>query len=203
MDKIFLFNGLNDSEKHEACKLLKATKKFKKGEIIYSAENFSNAIGYIINGKAVAVSNNGSLLHMNTFLEGSCFGVAALFGESEQYVSSIVAKTDCEIQFITEAELQKIFSLFPICSVNYIKFLSEKIRFLNKKLDMLSRPSAEDTVLNYLTTNSDQNGIAKIPKNITLVAKTLGLGRASVYRSLDSLESKGKILRENNSIKVI
>lgn len=203
MDSIFLFNGLTENEKDEAKKLLDSTKKFKKGEIIYSAENFNNAIGYIINGKAFAVSNNGSSLHMNTFLKGSCFGVAALFGDNEQYVSSIVAKTDCEIQFISENELQKIFKLFPICSVNYIRFLSEKIRFLNKKLDMLSRPLAEDTVLNYLTTNMDQDGKAKIPKNITLVAKTLGLGRATVYRCLDSLENKGKILRENNYIKVI
>ena len=38
---------------------------------------------------------------------------------------------------------------------------------------------------------------------MTLLAKTLGLGRATLYRSLDNLERDGIILRENNNIKVI
>lgn len=203
MREIFLFKGLNESEFEHATAVLSSPVTFKKGEIIYSSEHFKSAIGYILKGKAVAVANNGSLLHMNTFEEGSCFGVAALFGESNQYVSSILAKRDCEIQFITEEELQKLFALYPICSINYIKFLSEKIRFLNKKLDMLSRPSGEDTVYNYLSSQRDDDGIAQIPKSMTLVAKTLGIGRATLYRSLDALEIKGKILRENKIIKVI
>lgn len=203
MREIFLFKGLNESEFEHATAVLSSPVTFKKGEIIYSCEHFKSAIGYILKGKAVAIANNGSLLHMNTFEEGSCFGVAALFGESNQYVSSILAKRDCEIQFITEEELQKLFALYPICSINYIKFLSEKIRFLNKKLDMLSRPSGEDTVYNYLSSQRDDDGIAQIPKSMTLVAKTLGIGRATLYRSLDALESKGKILRENKIIKVI
>ena len=68
---------------------------------------------------------------------------------------------------------------------------------------MLSRPSGEDTVYNYLSSQKDDDGIAQIPKSMTLVAKTLGIGRATLYRSLDALEIKGKILRENKIIKVI
>lgn len=203
MKEIFLFNGLTDTEAEKAISSLQAPKRFNKGDVIYSAESFSHAIGYILNGKAVAVANNGSLLHMNTFEKGACFGVAAVFGSETDYVSSVIAKSECEILFITEEELEKIFSLFPVCSINYIKFLSEKIRFLNKKLDMLSRPCAEDTVYNYLSSSKGADGVAKIPKSMTLVAKTLGIGRATLYRSLDALENKGKILRENNYIKVI
>lgn len=203
MKDLFLFDGLNETECEKAVAIPKKPVTYKKGEIIYSSEHFSHAIGYVLKGKAVAIANNGSMLHMNAFEKGSCFGVAALFGESEQYVSSIIAKCDCEIQFITEDELQKIFAHYPICSINYIKFLSEKIRFLNKKLDILSRPCGEDMVYNYLCSLKDQNGISQIPKNMSLVAKTLGIGRATLYRSLDSLENKGKILRENNYIKVI
>lgn len=203
LKELFLFNGLTVTDAEKAISLVQAPKHFKKGDVIYSAESFSHAIGYILSGKAVAVANNGSLLHMNTFEKGACFGVAAVFGNETDYVSSVIAKSECEILFITEEELEKIFSLFPVCSINYIKFLSERIRFLNKKLDMLSRPCAEDTVYNYLSSSKDADGIAKIPKSMTLVAKTLGIGRATLYRSLDALENKGKILRENNYIKVI
>ena len=40
-------------------------------------------------------------------------------------------------------------------------------------------------------------------KSMTLLASGLGLGRATLYRSLDTLQEKGIILRENNIVKVI
>ena len=59
-----------------------------------------------------------------------------------------------------------------------------------------------NTVLKYLTLSADENGYAAIPKSMTELASMLGLGRASLYRSLESLEKRGIIIRENNRIKV-
>ena len=78
-----------------------------------------------------------------------------------------------------------------------------EIRFLNNKLSVISCPDAEDTVLKYLSSSSDSDGYAVIPVSMTMLAKMLGLGRASLYRSLDALEQSGNIIRENNKIKVI
>ncbi len=202
--KLFIFDGLNDEQIQNAVHEFTNTKKFKKGEIIYSAEHFSNALCVLLSGKAVAFTNNGSRLCMNNFEVGDCFGAAALFGNEDCYVSTVSAKTDIEILFITEIELQKLFSKYPDTAINYIKFLSDKIRFLNKKLDVLSCATTEDTVLYYLSSVADSDGYAKIPdNNMTRLAKTLGLSRASLYRSFDSLERDSVILRENNLIKVI
>ena len=176
---------------------------FKKNEVIYSADRFPDAIGYVVSGYAVAVTNNGHNIHMRSFEKGCCFGVAAIFGGNENYVSTITAKSDTEILFVTENELKNIFLKYPQTSVNYIEFLSDKIRFLNKKLSVISCGSAEDTVLKYLQTVADSENNAIIPKSMTLLAKTLGMGRATLYRCLEGLEKQGIILRENNIIKVI
>ena len=104
---------------------------------------------------------------------------------------------------ITEEKLTEFFVSCPKTAVNYITFLSDRIRFLNDRLSVLSCPSAEDTVLAYLTSVSDFNGYAEIPVNMTLLSRMLGVGRASLYRSLDSLQKSGHIIRENNIIKVI
>jgi predicted transcriptional regulator len=77
------------------------------------------------------------------------------------------------------------------------------VRFLNKKLSVLSCSNAEDTVLKYLSSVTDGENYALIPKNMTLLSKMLGIGRATLYRTLDNLETSGRILRENNKIKVI
>ena len=55
----------------------------------------------------------------------------------------------------------------------------------------------------YLASAADKDGCASIPKSMTMLSRMLGLGRASLYRSLDSLEKSGHIIRENNIIKVI
>ena len=198
----FLFEGLSEKERTEIASGFSKPLSFKKGEVIYSAEVFPNAIAVLAKGKAFAVTNNEKSLHIKNFSAGTCFGVAAVFG-GEAYVSTIKAETDIEILFITETELRSIFLSHPQTALNYITFLSDKIRFLNTKLGMLSCKNADDTLLKYLSSSADSEGFAQIPKSMTLLSKMLGIGRATLYRCLDNLEENGFILRENNRIKVI
>lgn len=201
-DSLFLFDGLNPEEIDEIIPSLPPAVKFNKGELIYSSQSFARAIALVISGAAKAETNNAHRVVMKRFLPGMCFGAAAVFG-GEAYVSRITAETETEVQFITEDILISLFEKYPKTAINYIAFLSDKIRFLNNKLSVLSCPSAESAVLKYLVSAADKDGYAVIPENMTMLSKMLGLGRASLYRSLDSLEKNGHIIRENNKIKVI
>lgn len=200
--KLFLLNGLCDNEKEQIISLFKKPVFFKRGEIIYSPETFYNALGFVCSGSAFALSNNSSEIYMQYFSAGDTFGAAAVFGGNKKYVSTIIAKTDAYILFISEDELKNIFSAFPGTAENYIKFLSEKIRYLNTKLNLISCRSCEDTLYKYLSSAADDDGNVFI-KNYTLVAKTLGLGRATLYRCLDTLEAQGLIIKQKNKVKVI
>ncbi len=202
-DSLFLLNGLSGEEKEKIISLLPEPKKFKKGEVIYSADSFFNAVGFVLSGEAVATTDNKSCLLMKRFSAGMCFGAAAVFGGAEKYVSQITAETETQVVFITEQQLTAIFKAFPKTAVNYITFLSDKVRFLNNKLSVISCQSAEGKLYKYLCSVMDENGNAKPPKSMTELAKVLGVGRASLYRSLETLEESGHIKRENNTIKVI
>lgn len=199
-ENLFLLNGLAEEDKKSVVLLFPKLQKFKKGEIIYSAEKFKNAIGYIVKGCAISVGNN---LLMNSFSEGESFGAAAVFNDDASYVTTIKAKTDMEILFLPQEILSKIFALFPKCAENYISFLSNKIRFLNKKLNLISCSNTEDTVFKYIIGIADEDNISILPKNMTNLSKMLGISRASLYRSLDDLEKKGYISRLENKVKVI
>ncbi|MBO5211349.1 MAG: Crp/Fnr family transcriptional regulator [Clostridia bacterium] len=170
---------------------------------MYSNNRFKSAIGYIIKGTATAVSDNKNRAHLKTFSKGMSFGAAALFGGNDCYISEITAKTDLEVLFITENELTFLFEKYPQTAINYITFLSERVRFLNKKLNVVSCSGTENTVLKYLTSLADQNGEINNFKNMSLVSKSLGISRASLYRALSDLENNGYIIKENNYIKVI
>ncbi len=203
IEKFFLLEHLSNTQSAEIQGYFKNIIKFKKNEIIYSAENFKNALGYILKGKAYAVTDNTDGVIMQKFCGGSVFGVASLFGGEDRYVSEIIAESDMEVLFLSEEVLREIFKKYPQASINYIAFLSDRIRFLNKRLSVISCTSSENTLLKYLNNLKDQNNTVKIPVSMTTLSKTLGLGRATLYRSLDALERKGKIKRENNIIKVI
>ena len=129
-----MLKGLSDFERQTIINGFKPEKKFSKGETIYAPSSFKRAIGYIVSGSATAFTDNNNGVVMKTFSEGMCFGAAAVFGEGDIYVSKITANEDCSVLFISEAELKGIFETCPAAAVNYINFLSDKIRFLNKKL---------------------------------------------------------------------
>ncbi len=200
---IFLLKGLNENEKQKVISMFSKSSKFKKGDVIYSANTFKSALGVILNGTASATTENSDGFFKKSFTKGSVFGAAAIFGDGGAYVSQIIARTDCEVLFIAETVLKKIFALYPQTSLNYIYFLSDKIRFLNQKLNMISSPSAEDTVYKYLIENMNDDHIVSLSVSMSLLAKMLGLSRATLYRSFDALESKEKIIKQNNEIKVI
>ncbi|MBQ9965521.1 MAG: Crp/Fnr family transcriptional regulator [Clostridia bacterium] len=198
----FLLKGLSEDEISSVINCFEEPKHFSKGEIIYSEKNFYNAIGYIIKGKVRAITNNKNGIVIKTFSDGMSFGVAALFGEEKSYVSTLAAESDCVIQFVSEQTLKSIFERFPKTAINYITFLSERVRFLNKKLGIISCSSARDKVLKYLIETADEGGQLSLPENISFLAKSLGIGRTSFYRSIEELESKGIIAKENNIIRV-
>lgn len=202
-NNLFLFDGLSEDIILEIEASLPKTKKFSKGDLIYSSECFSKSLAYIVSGTLIAQTDNNNCIVMQTFKEGMCFGAAALFGSGDRYVSSLTATADSEILFISEEQLENIFSEYPTVAINYIAFLSDRIRFLNKKFSIFSCQDAESSILKYLSASADAEGYADIPENMTLFAKMAGVGRATLYRCLDSLEAGGMIKRENNKIKVI
>ncbi len=202
-DNFFLLSELSSEEISEISSHFSKTVSFKKGETVYDRQKFTKAIGYIIKGVAVAMSDNNNETHLKTFKKGMSFGAAALFGGGECYISTIIAKTNLEVLFVSENELLTIFEKYPKTAVNYIAFLSEKVRFLNKKLNVVSSTGSENTVYKYLTSLADENGQISDLKNMSLISRTLGISRASLYRALSSLEENGYIIKENNKIKVI
>lgn len=203
LTQIFLLDNIPNKIKNEIVTTFPKPLRFKKNDIIYSQENFSKALAFVIEGTAFAISNNQNQVFLRTFNEGMCFGAGALFSDENIYISSIIAKTDTKVLFINEDILTELFNKYPETSINYIKFLSEKIRFLNKKLSIVSCSEADDTLYKYLLGITNEKGIAILPISMTLLAKTLGLSRATLYRAFDNLTRSGKIIKKNNEIKVI
>ena len=193
MDELFLFEGIADDQILQMRAMLGEPKVFEKGDVIYGGER-CGAIGVLLSGGGECVAQSGGVL-MKVFESGEVFGAASVFGG--EAASRITASTRSVVQFIDRETLLSWFTRFPQTSVNYIRFLSARVRFLNRKIALLTMDSAQARLMEYLTNQAGEAGVVRI-QNMTQLAKTIGVGRTSLYRSLDALCETGWITRENH-----
>ena len=198
LTEMFLFSGLKQSTKIEILKLLPTSLHFSKGQVIYNTSHYEKAIGVVLKGGCSAQSGS---VTKRKFSQGDIFGAAAVFGTGENYVSEIVATTDCTVQLIPESELLKLFGRYPQTSVNYIRFLTDKVRFLNQKIAQFSSKSVAQKLYAYLIQSANEDGIVSVT-SMTEVTRQTGIGRTSLYRCLEELTNSGLIERKNNTIRV-
>lgn len=195
-----LFNGLTSEELIGIAKKLEQPQAFSKGDVIYRSDDFRRAIGLVISG-SVAVQKQA--LMMNRLTCGDMFGVAALFGGEDTYVTQITAEEKTEILFLPQETVAALLHDYPTVAENYIRFLSGRIRFLNRKVAALSAGSAEHRLYEYLLSHSDAQGHLQLPPSMVELAHTLNIGRSSLYRSLDTLQQAGVLVKEQHGYRLV
>ena len=196
---LFLFRGLTDAEKTDVGTFLAAHGEyaaFEKGNIIYDSVHFRRALGVFLSGKGTA--GDGDAVRAS-FSAGDCFGAAAVFGAGEQYVSRITARSACSVLFIPEETLRTLMRDYPACAVNYVVFLSEKIRYLNEKIAQYTGNNAAARLYRLLCDQADTDGVIR-NVNMSALAGLSGMGRTSVYRALAELTESGNVRRENRNL---
>ena len=171
---------------------------FAPGEAIFGRDSHPQAIGILLSGSAVVMGLDGVLL--NRLAAGSLFGVASIFSGGADYVQDVIAEREAEILFLSEAELDALFQrCYPVCR-NYIAFLAGRIRFLNDKIDRFTAPDTESRLLGYLRARATGDPPILEARSITELARVLHIGRASLYRALDTLEAQGALVRQGRRI---
>ena len=101
-----LFEGIEPEKSEQLLKEKAQCRTFQKGECIYTPEHFEKSLGILIKGRAVVEKEGGVLL--NELSSGCRFGAAALFTEQERYVTTVWAKTACEVCFLSMEAMEQI-----------------------------------------------------------------------------------------------
>ena len=193
-----LFEGVEQSQAMQLLQTYAQLQTFEKGQIIYSPGHYQHSLGIIVRGRAVVEKECGVLL--NDLGAGQCFGAAALFVPQDQYVTTVRAKTGCSILFLSMEQMRDILLQNPAIAFNYIRFLSGRIQFLNRKIDSFTAPGAQQALLSYLR---QQPGGKSVGLSMVKLSEMLNIGRTSLYRAVEQLEQCGKIKREGKIIQLM
>lgn len=171
---------------------------YNSGEIIYEYDNYSRALGCVIDG-IVTIEQNGVTLK-NAYV-GEVFGAASLFNDSNEYVSIIRAKTKCVILFINQEVMRELIMENHLIAFNYITFLSDRIRYLNNKIASFTAGTVEERFAKYLVDLYEKTESEKISGLVySRLASSLDVGRASLYRVIDNFIAQDIITKNGRQI---
>lgn len=200
--RCFLFEGL---PAETVLRCIGEPSRFERGEVIYSEGDFRKALVIIAAGR-VEVSRcaeDGRRIPLNRLSAGQVFGAAALFGAGERYVSEVTAMTGCSVYFITQEQVSALLAAHPVVAENYIRFLSDRIRFLNARIAEYTAGGTDERVWRWLAGHVGDDGRVALPGSLSELARALDIGRTSLYRSLDHLSASGAIRREGTAIYLV
>lgn len=174
---------------------------YKKGETIYSLSQFNLAVGIFIKGGAKVIKDNGVVI--STLYENDIFGCASLFVSRDYYVNNIVAIKDCKVVFIDRETVERLMKEDFSFSLSFIKYLSDRLYYLNTRIVSFTAGSAESRLAYYLYNYFSKNKCTQFSVCVSQLAFTLDIGRASLYRAFDSLCEKGAIKKEGKNVTLI
>jgi CRP-like cAMP-binding protein len=172
---------------------------FGSNEKIYIPGQKGVALGIILRGKAEAFSADpGKDVLIRTLSAGDMFGVSSLFDKDAAFSSKIVSKGAARVLFISESSLSQLIENDQNIMYNYIKFMADRIRYLNEKIMYFTAGSTERRLALYLASYGKKS--IKMTISMTDLANTLDVGRASLYRAFDKLSDDGYIIRSEKIV---
>lgn len=171
------------------------TQVFRRGESILSPERGGRTMGMILTGSAAVVKGRAVI---NTLVPGDIFGAVTLFSDEPSPATTVTARVECSAIFFEKEAIAELIESEPGAAVGFAAYLSARIRFLTRRIEALTAGDSASKLLSYLL-EREQGGEVEI-QSCAELARRLDVGRASLYRALDSLEASGDIRREGKKI---
>lgn len=180
---------------------------FERGESICLPGTHNDSLGMLVAGSA-QVSKGGANHHvlMSTLQEGDLFGAVTLYGTHDYFVTRITARACCTALFLTKALVDEMILQNPRFARQYIAYLSDRIYFLNSKIDAFTGGSAESRLAAYLIANLVQDRdetYVRMHTSMNQLTQSLDIARASLYRAFEQLEKAGAIRREGRMVSIL
>lgn len=170
---------------------------FAKGDILWDSDHFQKELGILLSGRILVTKQNMVVSELH---KGDLFGAATLFNDETHYVSTLTARTRCEVLFLSQAEVQELMDQSHLIQQNYIYYLSNRVRFLSDKIDALIESTGRQKLVSFLLQQADESDQITLPCSMTELASRLNISRASLYREIQKLERDNILIHSGRKI---
>lgn len=176
--------------------------EYVKNEVVFDKTNFSRGLGIVLGGRLRVTKENADKrpIVMSTLQRGSLFGAATMFNGTTEYVTQITALEPSRVLFLPQRLIERMIEREPIIARNYIRYLSERIIFLNRKIYFLTAGTAEQRLAGFLLDNLSEGEYSEMPMPMHRLADALNMSRASLYRAFDMLAENGAVSKQGKLV---
>ena len=175
---------------------------YEKNDVVYDKTNFSRSLGIVLEGRLRVTKENADKrpIVMSTLQRGALFGAAALFNSEPEYATKITAIERSRVLFLPQRLIKRMIEREPDIAENYIRYLSERILFLNRKIYFLTAGTAEQRLAGFLLDNIAVGEYSEMPMPMHRLADALNMSRASLYRAFDELTESGAVSKQGKLV---
>lgn len=176
--------------------------EYEKNDVVYDKTNFSRSLGIVLEGRLRVTKENADKrpIVMSTLQRGAMFGAAALFNSEPEYATKITAIEHSRVLFLPQRLIKRMIEREPEIAENYIRYLSERILFLNRKIYFLTAGTAEQRLAGFLLDNLAVGEFSEMPMAMHRLADALNMSRASLYRAFDELTASGAVSKQGKLV---
>ena len=201
-----LFENINDKNILKLKRILKSsTAIYRKNVNVLSNVNMTDFIALIDTGSVQLIYNDYD--GNNTVLEELQFFGSITYNVNSDEITCIT-KEETQITFIeyneiTNDEIIKT-DFYIIFIKNLIKILNEQLHNKNARIELLTKHTTRDKLLEYFKQYSKKKGSKrfKLPMTYTDLASYLSVDRSAMTREIKYLKNEGFIEAENKIITI-
>lgn len=206
-----LFENIKIEEKEDILRSLEAISLyFKKDENIYKKINKYNQIVLIDKGylRLYKTDYDGKRSLVGEYDESNPFNTMILSFSNNDY--EMIAQEETKITIIDYATIKHFKGknlpfYYTTFFINFIDLFTEITNLLNQRIDIITKTTIREKILQYFKILSRKQGTKNIylPFSITELADYLASNRSAVSRELKVLKDEKLILMKNRKITLL
>ena len=204
-----IFSNITLKNKGKLLKMLRGHNvKYTKNQIIIDHLNDQDDIALVLSGCIQVLRNNynGTTTIIDEFLEGDLISSLHIYLKDSD--TFIIAKEDTVVTLFSYTSIvamdTKDFTYNQFVKNLFIA-LTENLESKNQRIQILSKRSIRDKLLEYFNIMSTKSGSRTIylPFNFSDLANYLAIDRSAMSRELGYLKEEGFILVKGNKITLL
>ncbi len=189
------------------CELDESTltaQSFKRGETVADTLDGAPVIGIIAKGRVgvYGISPGESAVSLSSLGTGEAFGISNLFTASA-LETRLCCQERTDIVFVPKRAFLQMLGSSPVLAERYMTLLNSKIRFLIRRVALLTAHSGRAKLADYLLANAGSDGTVRLDCPKAQLAPLLGMSRAALFRELAALSDAGLIVVAKNCITLL
>ena len=204
---IDLFKNISPSNKRKILKILEAnTLTFNPNCCVLSSVKWEGMIGYVVKGylQIIRIDYNGNRTIIEELEENSVFGSNLSSLKNNEF--EIITKEESQIIIIDYQNIisssNNIYPYYCQFIMNLLEITVDKIGEKNNRIEILTKKSIRDKLLEYFKIVSTNNHSKTIylTLNYSELADYLAVDRCALSRELKNLKDDGFIKKEGRKI---